>query len=193
MSSNPNQGKNEVTQRVELGQDEQILWQSKTGQFSLLSGFYRSVILRQWLISTVVILGLIGAYVANVEEISTKVIGFLLLILVFLLVSPITEWKKLQGQQYILTNQRAILVKGGHRFFSMPFQNIDDAQLVQITPNENCLILGSKMTAEPKRRLRFWAANPREDVNGGGICGLVFYAIQDANRALQLVSSHMAA
>lgn len=29
MSSNPNQGKNEVTQRVELGQDEQILGRAK--------------------------------------------------------------------------------------------------------------------------------------------------------------------
>lgn len=37
----------------------------------------------------------------------------------------------------------------------MPLSAIDDAQIVQLTPEETCLLLGSKMMAEPEKQYRF--------------------------------------
>ena len=118
----------------------------------------------------------------------------LLIIMGLIILSPVMECSNLRGQQYILTNQRAVLIRGDRRIFSMPMQAIDDARIVQVSPDETCLLLGSKITGEPQKQLRFWAAHPLGAAEDGkDVEGLVFYAIQNADQALRLVSQQLAA
>ena len=140
-----------------------------------------------------------GALLAELNEkmLETVVlisVVILLIIMGLIILSPVMECSNLRGQQYILTNQRAVLIRGDRRIFSMPIQAIDDARIVQVSPNETCLLLGSKITGEPQKQLRFWAAHPLGAAEDGkDVEGLVFYAIQNADQALRLVSQQLAA
>ena len=194
MSNKQNQNKNESALQNELRPGEQVLWQSATGKFGLLSGNFGRQIVIKWVVTAVVMLGLLGTYLATVEQIRTGVVVTLLLIMALIIMSPITEYGNLKTQQYFLTNQRAILVRGDRKIFTMELSDIDDAQIVQLTPEETCLLLGSKMIAEPEARYRALSSHPMEtSEHGSDVEGLLFYAIQNADQALQLVSQRSAA
>ena len=194
MSNKPNQEKNEFVLDGNMLPGEQILWQSETGKFGLMSGVHGRKVLTKWIVTAVVMLAVIGAYVAVAAQVKNSVVVMLLIITALMLVSPVMEWSNLKGQRYILTNQRAILVRADRKIFTMPLSAIDDAQIVQLTPEETCLLLGSKMMAEPEKQYRFRAAHPlgaTEEASDVG--GLLFYGIQNADQALQLVSQRSAA
>lgn len=194
MSNKQNQKKNDFALQNELRPGEQVLWQSTTGKFGLLSGNFGRNIVIKWAVTAVVMLGILGAYLATVEQIKIGVVVTLLLIMGLIIMSPITECGNLKTQQYFLTNQRAILVRGDRKIFAMDLSDIDDAQIVQLTPEETCLLLGSKVIAEPEARYRALASHPMEtSEHSGDVEGLVFYAIQNADQALQLVSLRSAA
>lgn len=160
MSKEPRQENNEFLLEGNMLPGEQILWQSGTGRFKLLSGANGRSILIKWAITVAVTLGIIGTYAAAATEFRSNVVVVLLIIMGLIILSPVMECSNLRGQQYILTNQRAVLIRGDRRIFSMPIQAIDDARIVQVSPNETCLLLGSKITGEPQKQLRFWAAHP---------------------------------
>ena len=194
MSNKPNQEKNEFVLDGNMLPGEQILWQSETGKFGLMSGVHGRKVLTKWIVTIVVMLAVIVAYLAAVPQVKNSVVVMLLIVTALLLVSPVMEWSNLKGQRYILTNQRAILVRADRRIFTMPLSAIDDARIVQLTPEETCLLLGSKMMAEPEKQYRFRAAHPlgaTEETSD--VEGLLFYGIQNADRALQLVSQRSAA
>ena len=194
MSKELRQENNEFLLEGNMLPGEQILWQSGTGRFKLLSGANGRSILIKWAITVAVTLGIIGAYAAAATEFRSNVVVILLIIMGLIILSPVMECSNLRGQQYILTNQRAVLIRGDRRIFSMPVQAIDDARIVQVSPNETCLLLGSKITGEPQKQLRFWAAHPLGAAEDGkDVEGLVFYVIQNADQALRLVSQHLAA
>ena len=194
MSNEPRQEKTEFVLEGNLHPGEEILWESGTGRFGLLSGANGRKIVTKWVITLAVMLGIIGAYAAAAAAVKTNVVVILLVIMGLMLLSPVMEWGNLRGQRYILTNQRALLVRGDRKVFSMALHDIDDAQIAQLSPDETCLLLGSRMVAEPQKQLRFWAAHPLGGSDEGkDVQGLVFYAIRDAEQALRLVSSRSAA
>ena len=112
MDNKMRQEKIEAALNEHLNPGEKILWQSDTEHFGLLSGVRGRRILIWWGITLVVMLGIIGGYVAAAPDIKTNVVLIMLAILALLLLSPVMEWRSLQGQKYLLTNQRAILVRG---------------------------------------------------------------------------------
>ena len=194
MSNKQNQNQDEFTLENELRPGEQVLWQSATGKFGLLSGTFGRKIMTKWVVTAVVMLGLLGAYLATAAQIKTGVVVILLVIMALIIVSPITECGNLKAQQYFLTNQRAILARGDRKIFTMELSDIDDAQIVQITPEETCLLLGSKMSAEPEKQYRALAVHPLgASEHSSNVEGMLFYAIQNADQALQLVSRQSAA
>ena len=194
MSKELRQENNEFLLEGNMLPGEQILWQSETGKFGLMSGVHGRKVLTKWIVTAVVMLAAIGAYVAVAAQVKNSVVVMLLIITALMLVSPVMEWSNLKGQRYILTNQRAILVRADRKIFTMPLSAIDDAQIVQLTPEETCLLLGSKMMAEPEKQYRFRAAHPLGATEETGNAeGLLFYGIQNADQALQLVSQRSAA
>ena len=194
MSNKPNQEKNEFVLDGNMLPGEKILWQSETGKFGLMSGVHGRKVLTKWIVTIVVMLAVIVAYFAAVPQVKNSVVVMLLIVTALLLVSPVMEWSNLKGQRYILTNQRAILVRADRKIFTMPLSAIDDAQIVQLAPDETCLLLGSKMMAEPEKQYRFRAAHPLGATEEtGNVEGLLFYGIQNADQALHLVSQRSAA
>lgn len=173
----------------DLRRGERVLWESGVQRFGLLDGTQGRQVLRHWLATASALLVGLIAYHTLAQHFQQSVIVVLLVIAGVLLVSPVLEWYYIQGQQYILTNQRAILVRGDKTVFAMEIRDIDDAQIVRLSARETCLLLGSQAVAEPLRQLRWRAAHPMEDLEDGqNVHGLVFYGVRDAERALSLVS-----
>ena len=169
-------------------------WRGICFRVSRSSGRAERGVSNCWAVTVAVTLGIIGTYAAAATEFRSNVVVILLIIMGLIILSPVMECSNLRGQQYILTNQRAVLIRGDRRIFSMPIQAIDDARIVQVSPNETCLLLGSKITGEPQKQLRFWAAHPLGAAEDGkDVEGLVFYAIQNADQALRQVSQQLAA
>ena len=132
MSKELRQENNEFLLEGNMLPGEQILWQSGTGRFKLLSGANGRSILIKWAITVAVTLGIIGTYAAAATEFRSNVVVILMIIMGLIILSPVMECSNLRGQQYILTNQRAVLIRGDRRIFSMPIQAIDDARIVQV-------------------------------------------------------------
>lgn len=122
MSKELRQENNEFLLEGNMLPGEQILWQSGTGRFKLLSGANGRSILIKWAITVAVTLGIIGTYAAAATEFRSNVVVILLIIMGLIILSPVMECSNLRGQQYILTNQRAVLIRGDRRIFSMPFR-----------------------------------------------------------------------
>ena len=190
MSKELRQENNEFLLEGNMLPGEQILWQSGTGRFKLLSGANGRSILIKWAITVAVTLGIIGTYAAAATEFRSNVVVILLIIMGLIILSPVMECSNLRGQQYILTNQRAVLIRGDRRIFSMPIQAIDDARIVQVSPNETCLLLGSKTEAEAKNKLRWLAGRPLGTTfsEKDNAAGMVFYCVKNVERALSIVS-----
>ena len=110
------------------------------------------------------------------------------------MMAPVQDWRTAKAQQYAVTNQRAIVVQKDKTMYTMELGKVDDVQIYRPSDKENCLLLGSKITGEPQKQLRFWAAHPLGAAEDGkDVEGLVFYAIQNADQALRLVSQQLAA
>lgn len=177
------------TKPEDLRRGERILWESSAQHFGLLDGAQGRQVLQHWLVTAAALLAGLTAYHTFAQNFQQSVILVLLVIAGVLLLSPVLEWYHIQGQQYILTNQRAILVRGDKTVFAMEIRDIDDAQIVRLSARETCLLLGSQAVAEPLRQLRWRAAHPMEDLEDSQhVHGLVFYGVRDAERALSLVS-----
>lgn len=173
----------------ELAPGEQILWESETGPFKLLEGGAGRQIVQRWVIATVVMLGLTALYVMRAGTVKTSLVVVLLAIWALILLSPVMEWFNVRGQSYFLTDRRAILVRSDRTVFSMLMTDIDDAQIRRLSPNETCLLLGSRAVAEQEKRLRFLAIHPEGASEEGKTAkSMVFYAVRDAEEALRLVS-----
>ena len=98
MSNKPNQEKNEFVLGSSMLPGEQILWQSETGKFGLMSGVYGRKVLTKWIVTIVVMLAIIGAYVMTVDPIKNSVVVMLLIVTALMLISPVMERNNLKGR-----------------------------------------------------------------------------------------------
>ena len=91
-------------------------------------------------------------------------IGLVLLVAAVILISPVAERRNLMGEQYWITNQRAILMTRDKTFFYMELSDIDDLQVVGGTTKGKSLVLGRCLLEEAKKLLRWRACHPKVDV-----------------------------
>ena len=88
MSKELRQENNEFLLEGNMLPGEQILWQSGTGRFKLLSGANGRSILIKWAITVAVTLGIIGTYAAAATEFRSNVVVILLIIMGLIILSP---------------------------------------------------------------------------------------------------------
>lgn len=171
---------------------EEILWQSGAATAGLLEGPSSRAILAKWGISLACPI-LAWVYMAKASQHRTSILVILLGIMALLILSPVLEWKDLSRQYYVLTNQRAILIRKNMTAEAMELAAVDDARIVKPTAKEACLVLGSRLTRESAGNLRSRSLHPLEESGDSRVCGMVFYGIRNADRALELVSRYTTA
>ena len=118
-------------------------------------------------------------------------IGLVLLVAAVILISPVAERRNLMGEQYWITNQRAILMTRDKTFFYMELSDIDDLQVVGGTTKGKSLVLGRCLFEEAKKLLRWRACHPKVDVQSHDetdrALGMIFYVVQGAEAAAKLL------
>ena len=105
---------------------EQVRWQGRPAPFSLLEAEAK----KQWGLTVALGGGLLAVYLSGTEAPSMGFIGLVLLVAAVILISPVAERRNLMGEQYWITNQRAILMTRDKTFFYMELSDIDDLQIV---------------------------------------------------------------
>ena len=159
---------------------EQVRWQGRPAPFSLLEAEAKKQILLKWGLTVALGGGLLAVYLSGTEAPSMGFIGLVLLVAAVILISPVAERRNLMGEQYWITNQRAILMTRDKTFFYMELSDIDDLQVV-----------GRCLFEEAKKLLRWRACHPKVDVQSHDetdrSLGMIFYGVQGAEAAAELL------
>lgn len=177
----------------QLRQGESVVWQGKTADFPLLDEGSKGKILRTWILTAAVAVGLLALYCSRNDSWSMGFIGLVLAIAAFIILSPVLERGSLRGQRCYITGQRAILVTRSHDFYAMELGDVDDFQLFRNGDSGDCLVLGSGVFGDVKKQLRWRACHPLTDAqNHGGVetvCGMIFYGLTNADAAAELLEA----
>ena len=166
---------------------EQVRWQGRPAPFSLLEAEAKKQILLKWGLTVALGGGLLasGLYLLAARP------GLVLLVAAVILISPVAERRNLMGEQYWITNQRAILMTRDKTFFYMELSDIDDLQIVGGTTKGKSLVLGRCLFEEAKKLLRWRACHPKVDVQSHDetdrALGMIFYGVQGAEAAAELL------
>ena len=170
---------------------EQVRWQGRPAPFSLLEAEAKKQILLKWGLTVALGGGLLAVYLSGTEAPSMGFIGLVLLVAAVILISPVAERRNLMGEQYWITNQRAILMTRDKTFFYMELSDIDDLQVVGGTTKGKSLVLGRCLFEEAKKLLRWRACHPKVDVQSHDetdrALGMIFYGVQGAEAAAELL------
>lgn len=170
---------------------EQVRWQGRPAPFSLLEAEAKKQILLKWGLTVALGGGLLAVYLSGTEAPSMGFIGLVLLVAAVILISPVAERRNLMGEQYWITNQRAILMTRDKTFFYMELSDIDDLQVVGGTTKGKSLVLGRCLFEEAKKLPRWRACHPKVDVQSHDetdrALGMIFYGVQGAEAAAELL------
>lgn len=176
-----------------LRENEQVCWQGHPESFPILEGSLKNKILRTWIVTAVVLCGILVWYFGYAEK-NTGVLGLVIIIAALIMVSPFMEKRNLQGQNYWITNQRVILRTRDNSFYYMNLDEIDEIQVVRNKTDNGCLALGSIVFEDVDKQLRWRACHPKEDMQGRGdsecVLGMILYDLKDVDRAAELLKKH---
>ena len=178
-----------------LRDGEQVCWHGVTKPFPLLERDAKVLILAKWTGSVVVSAIILGLYMGNNPDWSLKVAGVILLIAALLVVSPFMEKRSILGQEYWITDQRAILLSRDRTFYSIELSELDGFRLVEGKTREGTLVLGSDIFEDINRQLRWRACHPKTNVQSDGPSdraqGLVFFSVSDSKKAADCLRQQM--
>ena len=117
--------------REYLREDEQVRWQGRPEPFPLLEGSIKNRILRTWIVTGVVVCGLLVWYFNFYEDKSAGFLGLMLIIAALIVISPVMERRNLLGQSYWITNQRVILRTRDNSYYYMNLDGIDEIRVIR--------------------------------------------------------------
>ena len=174
-----------------LQDNETVLWQGEPAAFPLIENGNKTRVLRTWLLTVVIIGGLLAAYVTKNSQWSMNVAIGMVVIGAVIMISPVFERASVKRQTYYITNQRAILEFDAKTFYSMDLSDIEDYKVVSDVANEDSVVLGSKIFEEVNKQLRWRACHPMIDrqntTNRTRAEALVFYGVKNAEAAEELL------
>ena len=164
---------------------EKVLWRGASAPFPLLDKRQKNgpKIMAQWIATAVITAGLLWAYLANNQPASPFFVSAVLIIAALVAMSPVLEWKNVQTQQYVITDQRVLLVQHRSSVFSMQLNRIDDFRLVEDESPYPCLVIGTALYEDIGKQLRWRSCHPKSDLASteeDNLMGLVLYNLKDA-------------
>lgn len=174
-----------------LRKDEKIRWQGEPAQFPLMESGSKGNILRTWLLTIVIIGGVLLAYTSKNPKWSMGFVVAMIVIGVALLCSPFLEKSKISKQKYYITNQRAIVAMNESEFYSLELRDLDAFEVIHDVASQDCIVLGSCMFSKMHKQMRWLACHPKTNMvdndKKGQAEGLAFYGISNAAAAVELL------
>ena len=175
-----------------LRPDERVLWHDKTRAFGITEGREGRRVLLQWVLSTAGILGFL-ALVFAYGNATAAVIGLLILLLANLIVAPILSYRGILTQEYLITDQRVLLIKPDGAANAIERGNVDDCRLMRIDFGGEALVIGGGLFSEGTGQLRWRSLHPKlgryaKSADGLTVAeGLVFFNIAGGEEAVKLL------
>ncbi len=172
---------------------ERVLWESGTQQFRLLDGKEGRKVLIQWVLSTICCAGFTILRVSQ-GELTAKFVLIILAIYALFMLAPVVSYRQLLALRYYLTDERAIQIKKDGTVYSMKLSGAP-AKLFPVAPGA-AIAIGSSIIEEGDKQLRWRALHALENpgkFDGCNALGLVFYNVERAEAAMQLLRAHESA
>ena len=178
-----------------LRDGEQVCWHGVTKPFPLLERDAKVLILAKWIGSVTVSAIILALYMSNNPDWSLKVVGVILLIAALLVISPFMEKRSILGQEYWITDQRAVLLGRDRTFYSIELSELDSFRLVEGKRREGTLVRGSGSFECIGRQRRWRAWHGKRNVQGDGPSdraqGLVLFSVSDSKKAADCLRQQM--
>lgn len=174
-----------------LRKGENVRWSGRTAPFPLLGDRAREQIVLKWVVTAALTCGFLWLYCARDQAVNGKLIALVVLVAGLVIVSPWMEQRSIMGQQYFITDQRAILMSRDKTFYSMELNGIDELRRVSLHGEADTLVMGGIIMEDIRKQLRWRACHPKTDMQGqkkqDEALGMVFYGIRDADLAESLL------
>ena len=174
-----------------LRKGENVRWSGRTAPFPLLGDKSREQIVLKWAVTAALTCGFLWLYCARDQAVNGKFIALVVLVAGLVIASPWMEQRSIMGQQYFITDQRAILMSRDKTFYSMELNGIDELRRVSLHGEADALVMGGIIMEDIRKQLRWRACHPKTDMQGqkkqDEALGMVFYGIRDADLAESLL------
>lgn len=174
-----------------LRENEHVQWQGAPADFPLMETGVKFQILRKWILTVAVTIGLLAVYISANEVRSLGFIGLTLLVAAAIMLSPLVEFRSTRQLKYWITDQRVILMTRDKTLYYMPLNEIDSYQVVSDMAAQDCLVLGGVLFSEIRKQLRWRACHPKIDLqaheNQDKAQGLVLYGLSNSSAAVALL------
>jgi len=187
-------GKEQELKKVlkeKMQEDELVLWHAKTEPFKLLEGTSGKSIVKKWIISALVIGTLLALYIGFIEILEPGIIVLLLLVQVFIMVTPIMDQKALGRQEYWVTNKKVVLTKREE----VSCIELDRMSKYWIVAEDGMkghhVVMGEELFKEVGKPLRGRACHPMTNSETKEVKGLVFYNVPNAEAIDGILRSHV--
>ena len=174
-----------------LRENEQICWEGRPAQFSMLDQANRFRILLKWILTVAVAAGLLVAYYTQNPAPTMGFSGVVVLVAAVIVAAPILEYQSLKKARYWITTQRAILMTSDKSLYYMELDELDEFGVLNDAADAPCLVLGRCALEESRGQLRWRACHPKVDLqaheDADRAQGMIFYCIQNADAAVLLL------
>lgn len=177
----------------QLAKDEKVLWESETVPFSIVEGGEGREVVFLWVLCLLWPVFAI-ALSAFDNHMSVAVTIMLSLLTVWLSLSPVAIYRQIVRQRYLLTNERAILVKPRGQNYSVPLDRIKGFYTLETTQTreEGALILRTRDCVFDTRQLRERSVHPEMVADDSGNLEtneLVFYHANNLSEAVKILDT----
>ena len=174
-----------------LRKGENVRWSGRTAPFPLLGDRSREQIVLKWAVTAALTCGFLWLYCGRDQAVNGKFVALVVLVAGLVIASPWMEQRSIMGQQYFITDQRAILMSRDKTFYSMELNGIDELRRVSLHGEADTLVMGGIIMEDIRKQLRWRACHPKTDMQGqkkqDEALGMVFYGIRDADLAESLL------
>ena len=171
-----------------LESDETILWHGWAEPCKLLEETDKARIIRNWVIECVVFGAMLVFYLTMAASVNYKIAAAIVAVLVIVLFAPYREWRKLEHQQYWVTDRRVISGKGKNDFCGIDMELVDAVVVKRLSTGNDCILLCDRIVKEGDQLLRWRSGSPIDGKNPGEV-GMVFYNVARAEEALDAIRS----
>ncbi len=173
-----------------LRPDEEVYWENQPNDFPLLDGGNRVRILRKWVLEILVAGGVLIGHVTTNAKTEMGLVVLLAGVVLLGLYMPFQEKRKLMQCRYWITDQRVIQMTKDQLFYSMELDQVDRFRVAK-DGRATCLLLGSGVFDDAAKLMRWRAATPKKEREGGGRSdqadGLIFYGVDNVEAAAELL------
>lgn len=129
---------------------EEIRWMGQPDTFSLLGKSAKTFVLLNWCVTgTLTVLFLAWYFLVLCGETFSPVfVGLVLAIAATVVYMPVRRHQNLHGSQYLITNERAILITEDESYYCVELKNLDGVRRIRDTDGRTGLLLGSGLERE---------------------------------------------